>query len=187
MRMIWGFDLGVTSVGFAILKWDESTNTAGMGEILRLGVRVSPESREKDLAPKNATRRHARLMRRQCRRRHWRRRHLRTLLTEFGLLPDDKAVPPPGQDPYALRARGLTAPLAPQELAWAIFHLLKRRGFQGSRKRAAGGNTKPPEDKNAEKTEEEAEKTRQALQTELNGRKLGAYLADIKTSVENPK
>jgi hypothetical protein len=37
--------------------------------------------------------------------------------------------------------------LAPHELGWALFHLLKRRGFQGSRKRPADQAAKTAEEK----------------------------------------
>lgn len=182
MRTIWGFDLGVTSIGFAVLTWDEWGSPEGVGEILRLGVRIFPETREdKDLAPKNAARRGARLARRQLRRRRWRRVHLRTLLAETGLLPRADARPPVGQDPYALRARGLAESLDPTDLGWAIFHLLKRRGFQGSRKRS---DRESPEQI---KEDEEAKTKSQALARFLAGRQLAEGLTSITTSLGSPK
>ncbi|MBX5455063.1 MAG: type II CRISPR RNA-guided endonuclease Cas9 [Acidobacteriia bacterium] len=190
MRTIWGFDLGVTSVGFAVLRWNEEMGENGRGEVVRLGVRVFPESREeKDLRPRNAVRRQKRLMRRQIRRRRWRRVHLRALLAKAGLLPGATALPPAGQDPYALRARGLKEQLAPHELGWALFHLLKRRGFQGSRKRPADQEARTSEEKDAEKEEKEAEAKAQTLTKALaqNGQKLAEYLAAIQASIENPK
>lgn len=180
MRTIWGFDLGVTSIGFAILRWDEWASPGGCGEIIRLGVRIFPETREdKDLAPKNLARRQARLMRRQLRRRRWRRVHLRSLLAETGLLPDPAAQPPVGKDPYSLRARGLAEPLDPHDLGWALFHLLKRRGFQGSRKQ--------PETPEAKKADEEAMTKSQKLAKLLNGRHLAEGLAAIETSTKTPE
>jgi CRISPR-associated endonuclease Csn1 len=144
MQTIWGFDLGVTSVGWAVIRWDEA---AAQGEIVRMGVRVFPETREAKKPgevgdPLNAARRSKRLARRMLRRKRWRRVHLRHTLVSAGLLPKDaepgkhrNACPPPaGFDPYAVRVRGLTEALPPHDLGWALFHLLKRRGFQGSRK-----------------------------------------------------
>ncbi len=181
MQTIWGLDLGVTSVGFAVLKWDEWASAEGSGEIVRLGVRIFPECREeKDLSPKNAVRRQARLTRRQVRRRRWRRVHLRALLAEAGLLPSPDAKPLANQDPYVLRARGLTGALELHELGWALFHLLKRRGFQGSRKR-------PDTRKDAAaKADEEAEGRALALSAKLNGGRLSEYLAGIETTIETP-
>jgi CRISPR-associated endonuclease Csn1 len=202
MQTVWGFDLGVTSVGFAVIRWDGWDTPDGDGEILRLGVRAFPETREIDTQgpgdPLNAARRQKRLMRRQMRRRRWRRTHLRTLLAEAGLLPDGNARPPPGQDPYALRARGLAAALSAEETGWAIFHLLKRRGFQGSRKvgpaepapataedeetprgrrRRARAEAAPAEPADARTREEDEERARgEALAARLAGRTLAAYL-----------
>lgn len=200
MQTIWGFDLGVTSVGFAVIRWDGWDTPEGDGEILRLGVRVFPETREIDTQgpgkPLNAARRQKRLMRRQTRRRRWRRTHLRTVLAEAGLLPDGKAQPPQGQDPYALRARGLTGALSAEEAGWAIFHLLKRRGFQGSRKvgpaepapaddeeaprgrrRRTKAEAAPPEPEDARAREEAEERARgEALAARLAGRMLASYL-----------
>lgn len=204
MQLIWGFDLGVTSVGFAVIRWDEWDTTDGNGEILRLGVRVFPETREIDAqgpgAPLNAGRRQKRLMRRQVRRRRWRRVHLRALLAETGLLPDQRVEPPKGQDPYALRARGLDGRLSEEEAGWAIFHLLKRRGFQGSRKvgptepagAAAeeddeevprgrrgrrGAEASPPEPVDKRAREEAEQQGRgKALAARMARRKLAAYL-----------
>ena len=177
MRVIWGFDLGVTSVGFAVIRWDEWDTTDGKGEILRLGVRVFPETREIDAqgpgSPLNAWRRQKRLMRRQIRRRRWRRVHLRALLAEAGLLPSPEARPPSGQDPYVLRAQGLDGPLSPEQAGWAIFHLLKRRGFQGSRKVGA----QEPASAAADKEEAEQRGRAEALAARLQGRTLAAYLS----------
>jgi CRISPR-associated endonuclease Csn1 len=145
MQMIWGFDLGVTSVGWAVIRQGD-----GGGQVVAMGVRIFPETREKETngsagAPLNAVRRQKRLMRRTLRRKRWRRVHLRHALVEAGLLPAEASwerdrmpcPPPPGFDPYDVRARGLEEPLHTHDLGWALFHLLKRRGYQGSRKHDA--------------------------------------------------
>ncbi|WP_114375387.1 type II CRISPR RNA-guided endonuclease Cas9 [Elioraea thermophila] len=200
MRTSWGFDLGVASVGFAVVCWDGWRSPDGEGEILALGVRAFSETRdEKSKEPLNAERRRKRLMRRQVRRRRWRRVHLRALLAEAGLLPGKDATPPQGQDPYALRARGLAGPLGAEEAGWAIFHLLKRRGFLGSRK-VGPPTTEPlaaretPKRGRRRKTEEsssqsasagtqardsderEAEERGKALAARLAGRPLAVFL-----------
>jgi CRISPR-associated endonuclease Csn1 len=194
MAKIWGFDLGVTSIGFAVVAEGGAGAAAAAGQIERLGVRIFPEAREadRDRAPKNAARRQARLARRQLRRRRWRRVHMREILSEAGLLADERAEPPGGQDPYALRARGLREALSKNELGWALFHLLKRRGFAGSRKHGE----KRDEDKakgdkegktKAEKDEEESQAKAASLASQLQERKLGQYLAGIESTVEVPQ
>lgn len=185
MRTIWGFDLGVTSVGFAVIRWNDRHGTEGDGRILRLGVRIFPESRDDDLEPLNAGRRDARLGRRVLRRRRWRRRNLRELLARAGLLPDAQACPPKGQDPILLRKRGQRAALTLNELGWSIFHLLKRRGASGSRKFGPDAPTKAAK-KNTDE-EKEAKTKRKELKAALGDRILVEHLAAIETSIENPR
>jgi CRISPR-associated endonuclease Csn1 len=71
---IWGFDLGTTSVGFAVIEHDPFRRT---GHIERLGVRIFSEGVTEDKRePRNKMRRTKRLMRRTLRRRKLRRRPL---------------------------------------------------------------------------------------------------------------
>lgn len=185
MRTIWGFDLGVTSVGFAVVRWNEWQSSEGAGEIVRLGARIFPESRDNDLEPLNAGRRQARLARRTKRRRRWRRRKLRELLAEAGLLPDARARPSAGKDPVLLRRIALRAPLLPHELGWAIFHLFKRRGASGSRKFGPDAGSKTEKKKADE--EEKAESKREQLRAALGDRILVEHLASIQTSMADPQ
>jgi CRISPR-associated endonuclease Csn1 len=122
MEHIWGFDIGTTSIGFAVVRHDDEKRT---GTIVREGVRIFPEGREeKKLEPRNQARRAARLLRRQIRRRRLRRKLLREAFAAAGLLPP---FDPPqwdafmngGADPYQLRARGLREPLEPLEIGRA--------------------------------------------------------------------
>lgn len=128
--LVFGLDLGTTSIGFAAVDLDE---TRGSGRIPRLGSRIFPEARDADGTPLNQQRRSKRMMRRQLRRRRERRRSLNALLAELGLLPAfggkkwDELMK---ADPYALRARGLAEPLAAHELGRALYHLAKRRHFK---------------------------------------------------------
>lgn len=170
VTVTWGLDLGVTSVGSAVIRWNEPADKA---EILHLGVRIFPEAREAGTKkePRNLARRNARLARRSLRRRRWRRVHLREILAKEGLLPTPDSEPPKQHDPYSLRARALKEPLPPHELGWAILHLLKRRGFMGSRKRPGSA------DDTAQKEEQEAESRGQSLAKRLDGKTLGQHLS----------
>ena len=57
MQRIWGFDIGTTSVGFAVVHLDEEHDA---GTIAHEGVRIFPEGRTEDkLEPRNQAR-HAR-------------------------------------------------------------------------------------------------------------------------------
>ena len=84
MPLIFGFDIGTTSVGFAVIEHDPEPAT---GKIHRLGVRIFPEVRDPKGVPLNQGRRQARLRRRQLRRRRERRRLLGDRLLDTGLLP----------------------------------------------------------------------------------------------------
>jgi CRISPR-associated endonuclease Csn1 len=130
MERIFGLDIGTTSIGFAVIDHDRERS---IGSILHLGSRIFPEARDADGTPLNQQRRAKRMMRRQLRRRRERRRSLNELLATHGLLPpfgDRKWDDLMKTDPYALRARGLAEPLAPQELGRALYHLAKRRHFK---------------------------------------------------------
>lgn len=131
MARIWGFDIGTTSIGWAVIDQDLSRET---GTIADLGVRIFPEARDPDGTPLNQTRRTKRMMRRQLRRRRERRKALNTLLAEAGLLPaytSDGWADAMSADPWSLRARGLTEELAPEEFGRTLYHLAKRRHFRG--------------------------------------------------------
>lgn len=85
MALVFGFDIGTTSIGFAVIDHDPGQGT---GRIHRLGVRIFPEARDpKALVPLNQGRRAARMRRRQLRRRRQRRQELGELLHQHGFLP----------------------------------------------------------------------------------------------------
>jgi CRISPR-associated endonuclease Csn1 len=181
MQTIWGIDLGPTSVGFAVVDYDEKRES---GRVHRLGVRIFPEGRTEDKQePRNKARRAARLMRRQHRRKRLRRRLLREALAEAGLLPafgspDWFALMEPKRteqnDPYALRARALGEPLRLVELGRALYHLSKRRGFFSPR-------IQVDEKADAEKKKEEGivKEEIAKIAADLAGRTLGQMLAGV--------
>ena len=141
MALIFGFDIGTTSIGFAVIEHDPAKAT---GDIKRLGVRIFPEARDPKGAPLNQERRAARMRRRQLRRRRERRRLLGEALSEAGLLPPygslewDGIMKPRNKDdsekydPYDLRKRAFKGEsLSPYEFGRAIYHLAQRRHFKG--------------------------------------------------------
>lgn len=106
MALIFGFDIGTTSIGFAVIDHDPAQST---GKIHRLGVRIFPEARDSKAVPLNQDRRAARMRRRQLRRRRRRRHGLGELLYQYGFLP--KRDSPEWNrvmkaDPYQLRKWG---------------------------------------------------------------------------------
>ena len=179
---ILGLDLGTASIGFALIDYDR---IAHKGKIVRMGVRVFPETLDaKTQVPLNQQRRTKRLVRRQTRRRRQRRRdlneylHSQDLLPEYGTPAWDEIMK---KDPYELRKAGLRTKLERHELGRAIYHLAKRRHFLG---RDIEFSESASEESSANPSGEEDAKTkqdRQELISELDRRDitLGEYLAAL--------
>ncbi|MCY4657531.1 MAG: type II CRISPR RNA-guided endonuclease Cas9 [Gammaproteobacteria bacterium] len=131
-QRVLGLDLGTTSVGFALIDYDQSLHS---GSIVHMGVRIFPDTRDnKTEVPLNQQRRAKRLVRRQVRRRRKRRRELNEFLNLHGLLPKygtEEWHSLMRLDPYELRRRGLHEELSPFEFGRALYHLSKRRHFLG--------------------------------------------------------
>lgn len=105
--------------------------------VIKAGVRIFSDGRNpKDGASLAVTRREARAMRRRRDRLLKRKARMTKTLIEHGFFPADdlqrKALV--SINPYALRAKGLDAPLQPSEFARALFHINQRRGFKSNRK-----------------------------------------------------
>lgn len=183
MPRVFGFDIGTTSVGFAVIDHDQDTGT---GTVLRMGVRVFPEARDADGTPLNQQRRQKRMARRQLRRRRTRRRRLNEILSEVDLLPKFGSKEwgdlMETTDPYELRKRGLSEALSPHELGRALYHLAQRRHFKGrdlqDEDEVVENNDKQDDDNiNDEKKATAArESTLAALKTEE--KTLGTWLAE---------
>ncbi len=177
MPLVFGLDIGTTSVGFAVIEHDAALAT---GTIHRLGVRIFPEARDPKGVPFNQERRQARLRRRQLRRRRERRRLLGDQLCTAGLLPLRNS-PDWGRamkrDPYELRRRAFEGEaLSPHEIGRAIYHLAQRRHFRGRDIDEVSDTADDAADDADEKTATSArEQTVQALKRE--GKTLGAWLA----------
>lgn len=173
MARIFGFDIGTTSIGSAVIDYDDARSA---GSILRLGVRIFPEARDPDGTPLNQTRRTKRLARRQLRRRRQRRRALNEALFEAGLLPrygTEAWQAVMAMEPLVLRSRGLSQRLEPHELGRALYHLSKRRHFKG-RDLAASEREEDPEET---KTRRDADSA--TAQLKSNGATIGQHLFNM--------
>lgn len=133
-----GVDLGIASVGWGLI--DRATED---GRILGAGVWMfdAPET-DKERRPKSEIRREKRGLRRVIRRRRQRMAAIRRLLAAHGLLTaaTADALKVPGLDPWAVRVAGLDRRLDPLELAVALGHLARHRGFRSTAKRAVNAN-----------------------------------------------
>ena len=137
LNYILGLDIGIASVGWAMVEIDDKENPV---RLIDLGVRVF----ERAEVPKTgdslaAARRAARSIRRLTRRRAHRLLRTRRLLKHEGVLkPEDfdengfiKLLP---NTPWQLRAAALDRRLAPLEWAAVLLHLVKHRGYLSQRK-----------------------------------------------------
>ena len=171
MALVFGLDIGTTSIGFAVI--DDNS-----GAIKRLGGRVFPEARDPDGTPLNQQRRQKRMARRQLRRRRLRRKLLNQTLTEAGLLPPFSSekcsdwAQVMKNNPYNLRKRGLKEALSTHEFGRAIYHLAQRRHFKG-RDLDAADTSEDNDDKKAKAYREATLKSLQDSNTTL-----GAWLSE---------
>lgn len=135
MKYTLGLDLGIASVGWAVINLD-------MLRIEDLGVRAFPAAENpKNQSPLAEPRRLARSARRRLRRRAGRLRSIRQLYVRVGLVSDAEMsalfIAISGTpSPWELRAKGLDELLTGPELARALYHIANRRGFKSSRRLA---------------------------------------------------
>jgi len=137
--LVFGLDVGIASVGSAVMRHGEAPSIEFAGSRC---FEAPEEPKTKEL--KNKTRRDKRLLRRVTRRRRRRMADIRDLLVEHGLLQhtDTDAfhhrAAAPG--PWQARALGLDRRLSDEELAAALLHIAKRRGFKSNKKSDIGQN-----------------------------------------------
>lgn len=177
-QRIFGFDIGTTSIGFAVVDHDSQDGT---GTIRDLGVRIFPEARDKDDTPFNQHRRQQRMMRRQLRRRRDRRRRLNTLLSEAGMLPDFGSIEwhkLMNSDPYDLRRRGLREDLTLCQFGRSLYHLAQRRHFRGRELEEEDNDKKTKGRDTSQSASAESSRATSAL-LERDGKTLGEWLAEL--------
>lgn len=125
MKKILGLDIGANSIGWALLN-EEETKLIDMGvRIFTAGVNNFDTAKEES---KMADRRVARLARRRLWRRKRRLRKLRYIFKENNIsnlsIQDYNFL-----NPYEIRKKALDERISLDELARAIYHLAKRRGY----------------------------------------------------------
>jgi CRISPR-associated endonuclease Csn1 len=135
---VFGIDMGIASIGWAVMDLHKASSV-----IVATGTRMfdAPET-DKERTPTNAVRRMHRGQRRVIRRRRQRMAALRSLFHSHDLLasPGRDALLVAGLDPWRLRADGLERPLTGPELAVALGHIARHRGFRSNSKRDRGAN-----------------------------------------------
>lgn len=146
-KKIFGFDLGIASIGWAVVEFDNEmfnpeTGEVSDGRIIKSGVRCFPVAENpKDGSSLAAPRREKRLSRRICRRKSRRLQGIKKLFIAKGLASNEEEfkniyASQIGGDVWDLRIKGLSEKLSKEELIRVLTHLAKYRGFKSCRKAA---------------------------------------------------
>jgi CRISPR-associated endonuclease Csn1 len=149
-HLTFGFDLGIASCGWSVLDEREPHPT-----IVAAGTWMfdAPET-DKERKLKNVVRRTNRGMRRNIRRRAQRMDAVRRLFAELGLIDSankhaleiaDTENPKARLNPWRCRAEGLDRLLSNGELAVALGHIARHRGYRSNSK--SGEANLAPDDK----------------------------------------
>jgi CRISPR-associated endonuclease Csn1 len=210
-----GLDLGSASLGWALVELNGQREPVGL---MRAGVRIFQPGVEgsfieieqgKDRS-RAASRREARLHRRQLRRRTARQRDLFRLLQQQGLLPptldnsshaeqrheilneldrtllqrvranSDFTIATDQLLPYVLRKTALDHKLEPFELGRVFYHLIQCRGFKSNRREGRKQKDKAEELGKVKSEISELESEMRAA----NARTLGEYIAGLNPHVQ---
>ncbi|MGN0517681.1 MAG: type II CRISPR RNA-guided endonuclease Cas9 [Acutalibacteraceae bacterium] len=136
MRYSIGLDIGIASVGYAVLMLDESDKPC---RIYRLGSRVFEKAENEDGSSLATPRRENRGMRRRLRRKRFRKERIRKLINRYGIMSYDEIdgiyhTEEPLSDIYEVRCRALDQKLTKEEFVRLLIHLSQRRGFKSNRK-----------------------------------------------------
>lgn len=128
-----GLDIGIGSVGYAVLENDPVTEEPV--RIVKLGVRTfNPNEVPKTGESVAKNRREKRGIRRRQRRKHFRMKRVKSLISRFLGVDFEKANQNLlNEDVYFLRAKALDEKISNEELSKVILHILKRRGFRSNR------------------------------------------------------
>ena len=143
MKRILGLDLGVSSIGWALVN--EAENAEEKSSIVKLGVRVNPltvdeqSNFEKGKSiTTNADRTQKRGMRRSLQRYKLRRAELIRKLLEAGIIKNDSILYENGNrttfETYRLRAKAAVEEISLEEFARVLIMINKKRGYKSNRK-----------------------------------------------------
>lgn len=133
MKYTLGLDLGITSIGWAMIGLDDDGNST---HIIDANV-TTLESIEDDKGElKNVERRTARGIRRTIRRRAYRVARVKGILEDIGVNVDGlyNIKSKKQYSPYYLKVKGLNNELTKEELSICLIHYAKHRGFKSNRK-----------------------------------------------------
>ena len=149
MKKVLGLDLGVASIGWALI---ETNDDGTLNCIIASDSRIIPYNDDQNKcandfsAGKSTSFNHDRTVKRIMRRRYDRYQLRRTLLTEqlrnHGMLPDERLAKLPLLDLWVLRAKAATLgqQLTLPEIGRVLYHLNQRRGYRHTKNDQAEKN-----------------------------------------------
>lgn len=147
MKTILGLDLGVASIGWAVVKEEETDM-----RIEALGSRIIPLSSDEkqefssgNAISKNAKRTQKRTQRKGYDRYQQRRENLTKLLRKLDMLPDEELIKLSAIQLWQLRAKSVQEKISLPELGRVLYHLNQKRGYRSSRKDDAETDKKQTE------------------------------------------
>lgn len=143
MKKVLGLDLGVASVGWAIVN--QAENASEKSSIVKAGVRIVPlaaneaDNFEKGKACEtNVARRTYRSMRRNLQRYKLRKSSLKQVLKDAGWIDENTILAEHTNnstfETYRLRAKAVTEPVSLEEFARILLMINKKRGYKSNRK-----------------------------------------------------
>jgi len=169
MKRILGLDIGVSSVGLAIISEENEER-----RIENLSVRIIPEDPDfhgkfysGNTASKNLARTEKRGIRRGYQRFKARRDRLYKVLKDNGLFPDEQLMNLSAIELYGLRAKAVEEQINLKEFGRVLILLNQRRGFLSNRKSISS-------DENSTEFKERMAQ----LENELAGKTIGQHLFD---------
>lgn len=138
MRYKIGLDLGIASIGWAVMQVNENGEPI---KIEKLGTRIFEKAENpKDGSSLATRRREARGVRRRLRRREHRRDRVLSLLEKSGIITKSEVKDMYNsnyrfdKNVYELRVEGLDKPLTNREMARVLISFVKRRGYKSNSK-----------------------------------------------------
>ncbi|MBU2492016.1 MAG: type II CRISPR RNA-guided endonuclease Cas9 [Bacteroidetes bacterium] len=136
MSRILGLDLGVSSIGWAVIDEDEK-KILGMGSrIIPLTTEDKDEFTKGNAISKNQKRTLKRTQRKGYDRYQLRRQNLISILKQYKMLPDIDLIKLNKLDLWKLRAEATNKKLTLQEIGRVLLHLNQKRGYKSSRSEA---------------------------------------------------
>lgn len=143
MKKILGLDLGVSSIGWALVN--ESEKPEEKSSIIKLGVRVNPLTVDENTdfekgksITTNANRTLKRGMRRNLQRYKLRRDNLIKVLKDNGFIDEETILAENGNfttfQTLRLRAKAASQEVSLEELARVLLNINKKRGYKSNRK-----------------------------------------------------